>query len=153
MTVELEDVFRHHQREILAYFQRVVGNRQDAEELAQETFLRACSAAIRYRGDAPVRSWLFGIARRVLLEAARAGLFDRPSEVPDRAEPEIDHDTRLDLERALARLDVVDREVLVLVDVLQFQPIEAAAVIGIEPAAFRMRLHRARARLREVYEP
>jgi RNA polymerase sigma-70 factor (ECF subfamily) len=81
--MDLEDVFRSHQRELLAYFVRVAGDRQDAEELTQETFLRACSAALRYRGDAPVRAWLFGIARRVLWEAARAGLFERTQELPD----------------------------------------------------------------------
>ena len=149
--MELEDVFRVHQREVLAYFQRLVRNRQDAEELTQETFLRACSAALRYRGEAPVRAWLFGIARRVLLEAARAGLFDRPGELPERAAPERDTDERLDLERAFASLDVVDREALMLVDVLGFTPIEASRLVAITPDAFRMRLHRARGRLRQAY--
>jgi RNA polymerase sigma-70 factor (ECF subfamily) len=78
--VELEDVFRAYQRAVFAYFLRVVGNRQDAEELTQETFVRACGAAVRFRGDAKVSTWLFGIPRRVLLEAVRAGLFERPSE-------------------------------------------------------------------------
>lgn len=149
--MELEDVFRAHQRELLAYFVRVVGDRQDAEELTQETFLRACSAAIRYRGDAPVRAWLFGIARRVLLEAARAGLFDRPRELPELASDATDHEVRLDLERAFASLEVIDREVLMLVDVLGFTPAQASGLLRITPEAFRMRLHRARARLRERY--
>jgi RNA polymerase sigma-70 factor (ECF subfamily) len=149
--VELDDVFRAHQREILAYFQRVVGNRADAEELAQETFVRACSAALRYRGEAPIRAWLFGIARRVLLEAARAGLFDRRGAVPDLPEPLVDHEERMDLERAFASLEVIDREALMFVDVLGFTPTEAAGVVDIAPEAFRMRLYRARGRLRERY--
>ena len=69
--MELEDVFRNHQRAVYAYFLRVVGDRHAAEELAQETFTRACGAAFRFRGDAPVANWLFGIARHVLLEASR----------------------------------------------------------------------------------
>ena len=151
--MELEDVFRSHQREIVAYFQRVVGNRQDAEDLAQETFLRAYSAALRFRGDASVRTWLFGIARRVLLEASRRGLFDRPEQIRDRPELEEDHAERLDLEAALRRLGPLDREALVLVDVLQFEPTDAAKIIGIEATAFRMRLHRARERFRKEYDP
>jgi RNA polymerase sigma-70 factor (ECF subfamily) len=75
--VELEDVFRAHQQAVFAYFLRLVGNRQDAEELTQETFVRACGAALRYRGDSKVSTWLFGIARRVLPEATRAGPFVR----------------------------------------------------------------------------
>ena len=121
-------MFRAHQRAVFAYFLRVVGNRQDAEELTQETFVRACSAAVRYRGDSSVKTWLFGIARRVLLEASRAGLFERRSELDEtRVEAIVDDpDTRIDLERALASLGVGDREALVMVDVLGFEPSQAA---------------------------
>jgi RNA polymerase sigma-70 factor (ECF subfamily) len=151
--VELEDVFRAHQQAVFAYFLRVVGNRQDAEELTQETFVRACGAAIRFRGDSKVSTWLFGIARRVLLEAARAGLFERRPELPEgSATPETDPDERMDLERALASLGVGDREALVMVDVLGFEPMEVASMVRVTPETFRVRLYRARARLREAYE-
>jgi RNA polymerase sigma factor (sigma-70 family) len=149
--VELEDVFRAHQQAVFAYFLRVVGNRQDAEELTQETFVRACSAALRFRGDSSVKTWLFGIARRVLFEASRAGLFERRPELGEVPATTEDVDERLDLEGALASLRVVDREALVMVDVLGFEPTEAAGVIGVTPEAMRVRLHRARGRLREAY--
>jgi RNA polymerase sigma-70 factor (ECF subfamily) len=150
--VELEDVFRAHQRAVFAYFLRVVGNRQDAEELTQETFVRACGAAVRFRGDAKVSTWLFGIARRVLLEAVRAGLFEQRSEVDEQTPARADDpDERMDLERALASLGAGDREVLVMVDMLGFEPIEVAGILGVSPETFRVRLHRARARLRDAY--
>jgi len=136
---------------VFAYFLRVVGNRQDAEELTQETFVRACSAALRFRGDSSVKTWLFGIARRVLFEASRAGLFERRPELGEVPATSEDVDERLDLEGALASLRVVDREALVMVDVLGFEPTEAAGVIGVTPEAMRVRLHRARGRLREAY--
>ena len=79
--MELEDVFRNHQRAVYAYFLRVVGDRHAAEELAQETFVRACGAALKFRGDAPVASWLFGIARHVLMEASRKRLFRRDTSI------------------------------------------------------------------------
>ena len=146
-------MFRRHQREIFAYFLRMVRRHHDAEELTQETFVRACSAALRFRGSSSVRTWLFGIAHRVLLEASRAGLFDRPPAFdPDRASPDpaSNADQRIDLERALASLGPSDREVVVIVDMLGFTPSEGAALLGISPEAFRVRLHRARTRLREV---
>jgi RNA polymerase sigma factor (sigma-70 family) len=149
--MELEDVFRAFQTSVFAYFLRVVGNRGDAEELTQETFVRACSAALRFRGDSSVKTWIFGIARRVLLEASRGGLFDRGAPIQDRPAPSHDPDERIDLERAFAALGVIDREALMLVDVLGFEPSEAAATVGITPEAFRVRLYRARGRLREVY--
>jgi RNA polymerase sigma-70 factor (ECF subfamily) len=150
--LELVDVFRAHQRAVFAYFLRLIGNPLDAEELTQETFLRACSAAHRFRGDSSVRTWLFGIARRVVLEAARAGLFERRPHVPDEASVQgPDPDERMDLERALASLGFADREALVMVDVLGFEPIEVARMLGVSPETFRVRLHRARGRLREAY--
>lgn len=153
MPIDLEDIFRAHEREVFAYFLRLLGNRQDAEELAQETFVRACSASLRFRGDSSVRTWLFGIARRVFLETIRARGVERPSEVLDEPSDATDGDPdeRLDLERALASLGDADREALVMVDVLDFEPIEVAGLLGISPETFRVRLHRARARLREAY--
>jgi RNA polymerase sigma-70 factor, ECF subfamily len=151
--VELEHVFRTYQRSVFTYFYRVCGDRHDAEELTQETFARACSAAVRYRGEGPVSHWLFGIARRVLFEASRRGLFERKPELdPDTAAPEIDHEGRIDLEHAFARLEPLDRETLMLVDFLGFTPAEAAEIVGTEAGAFRMRLHRARHRLRDHLE-
>jgi RNA polymerase sigma-70 factor (ECF subfamily) len=151
--VDLEEIFRAHQRSVFAYFLRMAGSRADAEELTQETFARACSAAQRFRGDSKPRTWLFGIARRVLLEASRAGLFERrselPADLPDSEGTPIEE--RLDLERAFSSLGLSDREALLMVDVLGFEPIEVAGLLEITPAAFRVRLHRARGRLREVY--
>lgn len=150
--MELEDVFRAHQQAVFAYFLRIIGDRHDAEELTQETFVRACGAAVRFRGDSKVSTWLFGIARRVLLEAVRAGLFDRATPIDERTpSAETDQDERIDLERALASMGVGDREVLVMVDVLGFEPHEAAALAGVTPETYRVRLHRARTRLREAY--
>lgn len=152
--MELEDVFREHERAIFAYFVRTVGDRHAAEDLAQETFFRACGAAIRFRGDASVKVWLFGIARHVLLEASRKGLFDRSAtlEVLDVATPTVDHDFRMDLEHAFESLERSDRETLMLVDFLGFTPSEASALTSTDAHTFRMRLHRARGRLRTQLE-
>jgi RNA polymerase sigma-70 factor, ECF subfamily len=152
--MELEGMFRDNQRAIYAFFLRVVGNRHDAEELTQETFLRACTAALRFRGDASARTWLFGIARRVLMEASREGLFERARSVEpaDALAETPDSDLRMDLEQAFGTLDVADRETLMLVDFLGFSPAEAAELVAIESGAFRMRLHRARRRLRDKVE-
>ena len=140
--VELEDVFRTYQSSVFAYFYRVCGNRHDAEELTQETFARACSAAVRYRGEGPIAHWLFAIARRVLLQSSRRGLFERRPELdPNTAAPDVDHEGRMDLENAFGQLDTIDREALMLSDFLGFTPAEAAELVGTTDGAFRMRLH------------
>jgi RNA polymerase sigma-70 factor (ECF subfamily) len=152
--VDLEDLFRSHQRDLFAYFLRIVRDAHSAEELAQETMVRACGAALRFRGSSSVRTWLFGIAHRVLLEASRAGLFEKFESVDEERPAEargLSPGERIDLERALATLRPGDRETLVMVDMLGFEPIEVAAMQGISPDTFRVRLHRARGRLREAY--
>jgi RNA polymerase sigma-70 factor, ECF subfamily len=148
--MELEDVFRAHQRAVYAYFLRMLGNPFDAEELTQETFVRACTAALRFRGGSSVKTWLFGIARRVLLENIRRRRGVALDEAPEQPGPVEHPEDRIDLERAFARLSSADREVLMLVDVLRFMPNEAAAILGLSAGNLRVRLHRARARMREI---
>jgi RNA polymerase sigma-70 factor (ECF subfamily) len=151
--MELEDVFRTYQRAIYAYFLRMLGDPREAEELTQETFFRACLGALRFRGDSPVRTWLFGIARRVLLEHLRARHRVEPAtDPPDLPASVHDPGDRIDLERAFAALGFEDREALMLVDVLGFEPNEAATTLDIAPGTLRVRLHRARRRLRKAYE-
>jgi RNA polymerase sigma-70 factor (ECF subfamily) len=150
--LDLTDVFRTHEPEIYTYFLRLSNDEHEAEELSQETFVRACSAALRFRGSSSVRTWLFGIARRVWLERLRK----RPSiEVPPdhQIEAAVDVPERLHLLNTLDSLEVTDREIIILVDVLGFTPTEAAELLQLRSEAARVRLHRARGRFRERLEP
>jgi len=149
--VDLEEIFRSHQREIYVYFLRTTGNRHRAEDLGQETFARACSAAVLFRGDSSVRTWLFSIARRVLVDHYRRrgpASVEIDTEAPSR---EADPSDRLAIEQALNTLPLSSREAIVLCDVLGLSPTEAAGVTGTNANAFRVRLHRARAQFREEY--
>jgi RNA polymerase sigma-70 factor (ECF subfamily) len=148
--VDLEQIFRAHQKEIFVYFLRTLGDRDRAEDLAQETFLRACGSALRFRGDSSVRTWVFSIARRVLVDHYRRRAPEVLTEPPEQPRP-TDPGARIDVERALALLPVAAREAIVMVDVIGLSPSEAADAIGATPNAFRVRLHRARQQFREVY--
>lgn len=149
--VDLEALFRRRQQEVFVYFVRNTGDAWLAEELAQETFVRAFGAVVRFRGDASLRTWLFGIARNVLHKHRDRVTRERRTVVSGPEPAEVDLGLRLSVQSALASLRPADRETLVLCDVLQFTPSEAAQVLGLEPGAMRVRLHRARARFREVY--
>jgi RNA polymerase sigma-70 factor (ECF subfamily) len=151
--LDLTDVFRKHQREIYTYFLRLTGDAVDAEELSQETFVRACSAALRFRGTSSVRTWLFAIARRVWLERLRKGSPTQSLTAMEHpVEAAVDVPERLHLLNTLASLEPNDREIVILVEVLGFTPAEAAQVSELSPEAARVRLHRARRRFRERFD-
>lgn len=148
--VDVAALFRAHQREVFVFFLRSGGDRHVAEDLAQETFVRAFQAALRFRGDSSLRTWLFGIARNVLYkhyDKRRAIVALASAEPAGNPDPS----SRIGIEQALARLSRADREALVLCDVLEFTPTEAAEVTKVTPNVMRVRLHRARARFQEAY--
>jgi RNA polymerase sigma factor (sigma-70 family) len=157
-----EDAYRTSGRAVLGYALRRAASREDALDVVAETF----AIAWRRRDDLPadpaeVRPWLFGIARRCLANAdrgsRRAGRlgerlvaeFD-PGVVPD---PSALHEHRADVRRVRRALDELapeDRELVTLVAWEALSPAEAATVLGLTAGAARVRLHRARARLRAL---
>lgn len=150
--IDIEDIFRAHQREIFVFLARTVGDSGLAEDLAQETFLRAYRGALAFRGDSSVRTWLFTIARNVASSHYRR---HQPQllggGLPDVTAPARDDALRMDIESLLQRLPLPAREALVLCDVLGFGVNEAADLVGLNRSTFRVRLHRARARFQENY--
>jgi RNA polymerase sigma-70 factor (ECF subfamily) len=73
----LKDALADHDRSLYVFCYGVLGNRDDAEDAAQETFLRALRSLAGYRGQASIRTWLFRIALNVCLDAKR---LRRPAE-------------------------------------------------------------------------
>jgi RNA polymerase sigma-70 factor (ECF subfamily) len=120
-------------RELLAHCYRMLGSVQDAEDLVQETYLRAWRSYGGFEGRSSVRTWLYQIAtNRCLTElAAREGL-------------------RLALIASLQYLPPRQRAVLVLRDVLAFPAAEVAAMLGTTTVSVKSALQRARARLGEL---
>src|ERR1700749_4856199 len=88
--VALSRLIDRHQQAVRAFLARITGNRDEAEDLAQETFLTACSQIARYRGDASVRTWLCAIAWRKAKSAQRSWFRARARDTQyvDRAELE-----------------------------------------------------------------
>ncbi|MDQ4072355.1 MAG: sigma-70 family RNA polymerase sigma factor [Actinomycetota bacterium] len=147
----------------LAY--RLTGNAEDARDVAQETYLRAYRSIRRFRGDARFSTWLYRItancastliARRIKTSHDELSL-DEP--LPDRR-PEIDPEgmaesgfVRDRLTAALAELPPRLRAVVVLRDVYDLPHEAIAAELGISQEAAKVRLHRARRKLRERLFP
>jgi RNA polymerase sigma-70 factor (ECF subfamily) len=125
-------------------------DRDAADDLTQETFLRALKALPTFEGRAGVRTWLFSIARRACADHLRSTvrrrrLGDRLLAAP--AEPGPDHTGLVDAVDLLNRLDPVRRAAFALTQVIGLSYAEAAAVEGVPVGTIRSRVARARSDL------
>jgi RNA polymerase sigma-70 factor (ECF subfamily) len=148
----LEALFREHYEAVLAFARRRA-SLQVADDVAAETFAIAWRKAHEIPRD-PL-PWLLGVARRVLSTQRRSAerrgrLRKRLSDTVEPVQPVGGTDARLGA--ALDRLPERDREALLLVAWEGLTPHEAAAVVGMTPTGFSVRLHRARRRLRRALE-
>lgn len=146
-----------HRNQVWAYAV-CMADRQRADDLVSETFVVAWRR-LRDIPEPPL-PWLLGVARNMVRELIRAegrqGLLElelrKWAAVAVTVSPDEKVATRLDVLRALAALREQDREVLILTAWHELTPHEAAHVLGIAPTAIRVRLHRARRRLRLTLE-
>lgn len=146
-------LYEENCEDLLAYALRRAATPEDAADLVAETFLVAWRRLANVPPGARTRLWLFGVARR-LLANQRRGEFRR-DRLADRLRAELAMVVAGDgapapadsVACALARLEELDREVLLLAAAEELKPAQIATVLEISPVAARSRLHRARRRL------
>lgn len=160
---ELFELFyREHVEDLQRFVARRVGDRERAADLTAEIFIAAIDSAHRYRPrrGAP-KAWLYGIARTLVANDGRAHGRELAREQRVRGSALLDEDdaaridARLDaaaqsrdLYAAMDRLPEPERAVLELVALDELTVAEAAAAIGVRAVTARVRLHRARHKLR-----
>jgi RNA polymerase sigma-70 factor, ECF subfamily len=123
-----------------------------AEELTQDTFLRAYGALAGWRGEASLRTWLATICRRLCIDRARLKQLETvsPPDLEAVAGSTSETDAladRFDLRAALDRLPADDREAFLLVHHYGYSSFEAATLLGVPASTVRSRVGRARERL------
>jgi RNA polymerase sigma factor (sigma-70 family) len=161
-AAEFERLYRANVEAVTAYFARRSTDPHVVADLTADTFVTAITSFGSFDpGKGSARSWIFGIARHVYVAHCEAygrqqgrlqRLAGRRDLESDQVEEMLD---RIDAERAgrdlvtgLGMLPDRDRALVELVDIAGLAPKEAAAALGVTPGAVRMRLMRARARLR-----
>jgi RNA polymerase sigma-70 factor (ECF subfamily) len=158
-----EALVRRAQHRINGIALRMLGNAAEAEEVAQEVFLRVHRSAREFRGESKLSTWLYAIASRLCLArlsrperrarvAAPEALADIPDAGPDPSTGIESAELKSALERCIAELDDDRRVVVVLRDIHGLPYEEIAAALGIELGTVRSRLHRARAELKDRLE-
>lgn len=164
---ELFEVFyREHVEALQRFVARRVGERERAADLTAEIFLAAIDSAHRYRPRRGTpRAWLYGIARALVANDRRRRGREREREERFRGSALLDEgdlarmDARIDaaaqsrrLYAAMDRLPEAERAVLELVAIDELSVAEAAAAVGVRAGTARVRLYRARRKLRADLE-
>ena len=167
-----DQLVRRHQQQVYAVSVRMLGDLEDAKDVAQEAFVRAYRSMATFRGESKFSTWMVSITmnlcrnrrrwwarrRRVIAGSIEETLqmeeksmvmqaidpLPTPVEVAERAE------LRLQLLGALATLDQDSREVVVLRDVHGWSYEEIAQAAGCELGTVKSRLNRARFKLRAL---
>jgi RNA polymerase sigma-70 factor (ECF subfamily) len=144
----------------LAY--RLTGNEDDARDVVQDAYLRAWKGLRRFRGDAQFTTWLYRITANCSANLLAKRARHRTERLSDDEpvidlRPEIDPEIRLAgaderarITAAIAGLPLRLRQVIVLRDIYDLPHEAIATELGISEAAAKVRLHRARRRLRDV---
>lgn len=158
-------MFERYCRPVTSFIFDMVNDRELAEELAQETFVRAYRGLTNMREDAKLSTWLFGIAKNVAYEALRARRrrtmvgIEEIEEMPAKSagnQPEgnlLDKELNGVIQGALAALDEDKRLVFTLKVLQQKSYEEIAAVTGFSIPKLKTDLHRARAEMRRRIGP
>jgi RNA polymerase sigma-70 factor (ECF subfamily) len=156
------------QQTVFNFSMKVCGHREDAEDTAQETLLRTAPQLKKFDSPQALAVWLYKVARsRCLMSRRRSKFAPHPhlsldEVLPDRAELEaqlasagpgpeqhlLRKEDANELARAMLRVPPLYRQVLVLHDMEELSTKEVAQVMGINEGTVRVRLHRARAFLR-----
>lgn len=141
-------LYRAHTPALYALALRLTAHdKTEAEDLVQETWVRAVRKMSTFRGESALRSWLCGVLINVRRERTRTAwrMVDAPDIEPVAA---ANDDAAFDLERAVAALPVGARDVFVLHDVYGYAHREIAEMLGVVEGTSKSQLARARALLR-----
>ncbi len=159
-------IFEQHHRFVLRFIYGMVGDLALAEELTQETFMRAHRGLANYREEGKLETWLGGIAKNVVRHASRrrrqegqtvelnertVGEVNPPHPAPDAQL--LTKELRGVLHDALARLDEDKRLVFTLKVLQQRSYDEIAKITGYSVPKLKVDLHRAKAEMRRLIRP
>ena len=146
----IERFYRAHADAVYAFLLSLCRDPIWAEDLMQDTFVKATRSISGYRGGSP-RSWLFSIARSVFIDDTRRRRAIPVDEIEEKGEVDTDVAEVILIERSLSKLPERQRTALLLADQAGLSYAEVAEAIGCSHAAVKVLIHRARVSFRAHY--
>lgn len=146
-------IARWHQP-IWTYARRVAGSSDAADDVVQDVWMRVVRGLPRLRDAARIRAWIFGIARRTLMDRLRRQYAEPGvSSIDVERLPAVDDGELVadlaHMSEQLAGLPVIERDVLALFYLEELSMSEMSDVLGVPIGTIKSRLHRARRMLRD----
>ncbi|WP_308425870.1 RNA polymerase sigma factor [Nonomuraea cavernae] len=146
----IEELYREHWPLVCGFLLRRTRDPHLAEDLAQETFVKATRALLGWRGE-NAAAWLLAIARNVLLDHVRRSRHEPALPDPDELGVPPLHVEALDVHDVLDRLPERHRRLLTLVYLDGFSMVEVAAMTGRSHSTIKTAVWRARAAFADSY--
>ena len=150
-------LYERYKRPLFAYFFRIIGNKEQSEDLVQSVFYRMLKYRKQYRGEGKFTTWMFGIAHNLVCDSLR-------EQIQLKAKTEKDYDFEQDAGRllekneqfqlirnSLLKLDFEKREVLILSKYHELKYKEIGEILNISENTVKQRVFRAIEELRMVY--
>ncbi len=170
-AVALEELVSRYEDRVYNLAYRMLGNKEDAEDVLQDTFLNAVRGLDSFKGKSSFSTWLYRVAANAALtkirkrsrrEKSESEFLDDVYSVRQAAHSGVvltdwstnpatsllDEEARKELQKAIGELPEIYKAVFVLRDVQGLPAAEVAEVLGLSVAAVKSRLHRARLYLR-----
>ena len=156
-----DELYRAHAGRLYNLLVRMAGSTDDAEDLLQDVFLHAYRKMASFRGESTLGTWLYRLAvnhcldvlrgRRTRMQRATDSLDEEDAAEPAAVMPVVPTAvSRLDLDRAIARLPEGCRAAFVLHDVEGFEHNEVARLLGVSQGTSKSQVHKARMKLRAL---
>lgn len=154
---DFDTLYEQHVGRVFAVCLRMCADRQEAERLTQDVFVRLWRRLDTFRGDSEFTSWLHRVTVNVVLEDmrsnkrrnARVDIVEDPAVFEQGHAARLDPvEIRMDLEQAIATLPPGARTALVLHDIEGYKHDEIARQLGVAVGTVKAQLHRARKLLR-----
>ena len=148
----LEDWIRETQMPLIRFCRQFVDDWAAAEDMAQETYIRAWQKRGSFKGKSSLLTWHMAIARRVCLDHLRRSQKEKRTLIDESGiAHEHDIETKVDVQKALAKLSADDRAILYLRTAEELSFDEIAQILGKWPATCRKRYERAKQKFEIAY--
>lgn len=159
MADPFEELYETYKKMIFSYLYQLTLNTHTAEELTHDTFLKAFKSFKKFRGDSSLKTWLFTIARHTYINDASKTFRQLETNMDPSTMRYIDKKNNIDdadatmfLNTLLKQLPEKDRSLFLLRHYSGLSHKEIAAILDLTEGQTKIGIHRARKKLRELYD-